>query len=63
MVRAAFAQRRKTLANNLAARGVDRTHVTAALAAMDLPPTARPEHLSADHYRRLAEAIPWPIAS
>ncbi len=63
MVRAAFAQRRKTLANNLGARGVARADVAGALAAMELPPTARPEHLSADHYRRLAGAIPWPTGS
>ncbi len=63
LVRAAFAQRRKTLANNLAARGVSRAEVTTVLAAMDLPPTARPEHLSAGHYRRLAGEISWPSAS
>jgi len=63
LVRASFAQRRKTLANNLAAAGVPRDAVTSVLDALGLPAAARPEHLSPDHYRRLADELPWPTAS
>jgi 16S rRNA (adenine1518-N6/adenine1519-N6)-dimethyltransferase len=63
LVRAAFAQRRKTLANNLAHAGIARGAVTDVLDAVGLPAAARPEHLSPDHYRRLADELPWPTAS
>jgi 16S rRNA (adenine1518-N6/adenine1519-N6)-dimethyltransferase len=63
LVRAAFAQRRKTLANNLAITGVPRTAVTGVLDALGLPAAARPEHLSPDQYRHLALELPWPTAS
>lgn len=63
LVRAAFAQRRKTLANNLAAAGADRLAVADILASLGLPSAARPEHLSADHYRALAALLPWPSHS
>lgn len=57
LVRAAFAQRRKTLANNLAALGIDRAAAGAAIAAAGLPPAARPEELSAAQYRDLHAAL------
>lgn len=57
LVRAAFAQRRKTLANNLAAHGVDRAKAGAAIAALGLPPAARPEELSAAQFRDLHAAL------
>jgi 16S rRNA (adenine1518-N6/adenine1519-N6)-dimethyltransferase len=63
LVRAAFGQRRKTLANNLAAHGMLRADVVAVLEELELPATARPEHLSPDHYRIVAERLSWPIAS
>ena len=63
IVRAAFAQRRKTIANNLAAHGLNRVDVTDLLDELGLPAAARAEHLAPDHYRILAERLPWPIAS
>jgi 16S rRNA (adenine1518-N6/adenine1519-N6)-dimethyltransferase len=60
LVRAAFAQRRKTLANTLGAAGADRDAVRAALASLDLPPTARAEDLGPDAFRRMAEELAWP---
>jgi 16S rRNA (adenine1518-N6/adenine1519-N6)-dimethyltransferase len=63
LVRFAFAQRRKTLANNLATAGIARAAVVAVLETMGLPATARPEHLSPDHYRILAEHLEWPSTS
>jgi 16S rRNA (adenine1518-N6/adenine1519-N6)-dimethyltransferase len=59
LVRAAFGQRRKTLANALAAAGADRGEVAAALVALGRPADARPESLPPDDYRRLAEALAW----
>ncbi len=63
LVRAAFGQRRKTLANNLAGGGIARADVVAILEELGLPPTARPEHLSPDNYRIVAERLVWPSAS
>jgi len=60
LVRAAFAQRRKTLANNLTTNGVARGDVVAVLEELGLPSTARPEHLSPDNYRIVAERLTWP---
>jgi 16S rRNA (adenine1518-N6/adenine1519-N6)-dimethyltransferase len=57
LVRAAFAQRRKTLANNLAAHGVPRHAATAGLAALGLGASTRPEELSADQFRALAASL------
>jgi 16S rRNA (adenine1518-N6/adenine1519-N6)-dimethyltransferase len=63
LVRAAFAQRRKTLVNNLAAAGADRAAAAGALEALGHPPGVRPEHLPPTHYPRLAEALSWPSPS
>ena len=63
LVRAAFGQRRKTLANNLAGHGVARADIAAVLGELGLPASARPEHLAPDHYRALAERLPWPTDS
>jgi 16S rRNA (adenine1518-N6/adenine1519-N6)-dimethyltransferase len=63
LVRAAFAQRRKTIANNLAVHGISRTDVAGVLEELGLPPTARPEHLAPEHYRVLADRLPWPTVS
>jgi 16S rRNA (adenine1518-N6/adenine1519-N6)-dimethyltransferase len=45
-LRASFAQRRKTLANNLNAAGVLRDKTVAALAALGLRPATRPEEIA-----------------
>jgi len=63
LVRAAFAQRRKTLANNLAGGGLARADIAAVLDELGLPASARPEHLAPDHYRTLVERLQWPTAS
>jgi 16S rRNA (adenine1518-N6/adenine1519-N6)-dimethyltransferase len=58
VVRAAFAYRRKTLANSLhLALGLDRTAVAAALAQSDLPAEIRGEQLSLHDFARLADAL------
>jgi 16S rRNA (adenine1518-N6/adenine1519-N6)-dimethyltransferase len=46
-LRHCFAQKRKTLANNLRAAGIQPAEITSALAAANIPPTARAEALSA----------------
>jgi 16S rRNA (adenine1518-N6/adenine1519-N6)-dimethyltransferase len=60
LVRAAFAHRRKTLANALGAAGADRRQVRVALAELDLPADARPERLHPQQYVTLHEALAWP---
>lgn len=60
LVRAAFAMRRKTLANALAAAGADKAAVQAALARLGLPPGARPEDLPPAAYPLLARELAWP---
>jgi len=60
LVRAAFAQRRKTLANSLAAAGADKRAVAGALAAVGIAPAARPEELPPEAFPALAEALRWP---
>ena len=60
LVRAAFAARRKTLVNALAAAGADREAVRAALAALGTPVDARPETLPPAAFARLAEELRWP---
>ncbi len=58
VVRAAFAYRRKTLANSLAlALHIDRTTVVSALARCDLAPEIRGEQLDLDAFARLADAL------
>ena len=58
-IRAAFAQRRKTLANCLAARSPDagREKIETAVRSAGLQPTIRGERLSLDDFRRLANAL------
>ncbi len=58
VVRAAFAYRRKTLANSLAlALGLDRSSIARAVAACGLAPEERGERLSLDDFSRLADAL------
>ncbi len=59
LVRAAFASRRKTLANALAAAGAEKGRAEAALAALGRPATARPEQLAPEELAALAEALRW----
>ena len=59
LVRAAFAVRRKTLANALGQAGADRAAVREALVAMGLSETARPEDLAPIAYPDLAARIAW----
>jgi 16S rRNA A1518/A1519 N6-dimethyltransferase RsmA/KsgA/DIM1 with predicted DNA glycosylase/AP lyase activity len=60
LVRAAFASRRKTLVNSLAAAGADKAVVAAALADLGEPPSARPEAIPPAGFAALAEALGWP---
>jgi 16S rRNA (adenine1518-N6/adenine1519-N6)-dimethyltransferase len=60
LVRAAFASRRKTLVNSLAAAGADRAAAAAALAGLGLPRSARPEQVPPAGFAALAEALSWP---
>jgi 16S rRNA (adenine1518-N6/adenine1519-N6)-dimethyltransferase len=60
LVRAAFAQRRKTLANSLAAAGADKRAVAEALAAAGIAADARPEQLTPQAFPLLARALRWP---
>lgn len=58
VVRAAFAYRRKTLANSLAlALHVERSDVARAIDASSLPSEIRGEQLSLDDFARLADAL------
>jgi 16S rRNA (adenine1518-N6/adenine1519-N6)-dimethyltransferase len=59
LVRAAFAARRKTLANALAAAGRPKGEVLAALERIGLPPDVRPEALPPRVFPRLAEELRW----
>jgi 16S rRNA (adenine1518-N6/adenine1519-N6)-dimethyltransferase len=59
LVRIGFAQRRKTLINNLVAgRMADRDKAIAWVEAAGLKPTARPQELSEAEWRRLAQVEP-----
>ena len=55
VVAAAFSQRRKMLRNTL--KDVFSGDVSAALEALDIPPTARAEELPGDAFVRLAQAV------
>lgn len=58
VVRGAFEQRRKTLLNSLsAALGLPKENVRAALAAAQVPETARPEQLSLEAFAAAANAL------
>jgi 16S rRNA (adenine1518-N6/adenine1519-N6)-dimethyltransferase len=61
LVRAAFATRRKTLANALSAAGADKGEVVRALADLGQPADARPERLPPAAFPALAEALAWPV--
>ncbi len=56
-VRLCFAQKRKTLANNLRAAGIPPESVTAALAAAAIDPTARAEALSIESFAALSRCL------
>lgn len=58
LVRQAFAQKRKTLANNLRAAGVTPDIIVAALQAADIAPNARAESLSIEDFAALWKALP-----
>ncbi len=58
LVRAAFAQRRKTLVNALGHAGADRDAVREALAGLGLDAVVRPEQVPPADYPRLAAALP-----
>jgi ribosomal RNA small subunit methyltransferase A len=59
VVVAAFAHRRKTLANSLELTGTaTRDHATSALNEVGLPPDVRAEALAADDFVRLTAALP-----
>lgn len=60
LVRAAFAARRKTLVNALAAAGYDKAAAAAALAALGHPPAARPQQLPPAGFAALAAALGAP---
>ena len=57
VIDAAFAQRRKTIRNSMAASGYERGALDAALAACGIEPTCRAETLSTDDFVRLAAAL------
>jgi len=57
VVKAAFAQRRKTLRNTLASGGWSREQVVAALNASGIDPGRRAETLDLDEFSRLAGAL------
>jgi 16S rRNA (adenine1518-N6/adenine1519-N6)-dimethyltransferase len=58
IVKAAFAHRRKTLANSLELTGVARNDVEAALEPLGFPARVRAEALSPAQFLRLAEELP-----
>jgi 16S rRNA (adenine1518-N6/adenine1519-N6)-dimethyltransferase len=57
IVQAAFAHRRKTLANSLALAGRDRTEAESALARLGLAPNVRAEALAPAQFLGLAEVL------
>ncbi len=59
LVRAAFGQRRKTLANALAGAGADKAEVAAALAGLGIAPGARAADLPPEAFTALAERLAW----
>ena len=69
LVRTAFGQRRKQLANSLvgaappAGEPLTRARVQDALAALDLPPTTRPEELTPADFVALGRRLGWLEAS
>lgn len=57
LIQAAFAHRRKTLANSLALAGVERTQAARALSDLDLREDVRAEQLAPEQFVRLAELL------
>ncbi len=57
LIRAGFGQRRKTLTNSLCAAGISKQAVADALAAADVPLTARAEQLSLAQFAAIANAL------
>ena len=57
IAQAAFAHRRKTLANSLQLAGFERQRTEEALPAMELPARARAEALTPEEFVRLAELL------
>ena len=57
LVKAAFAQKRKTIANNLRAAGVDAAVVTTALAAAGIDAQARGESMPIEAFAALSRAL------
>jgi 16S rRNA (adenine1518-N6/adenine1519-N6)-dimethyltransferase len=60
LVRAAFGQRRKTLANALAGAGAEKGEVAAGLEDLGIPAGARASDLPPEVFPRLAERLAWP---
>lgn len=56
-IKACFAQKRKTLVNNLTSAGINKQDVTDALVALGFKPTARAEEIGAEGITRLAEKL------
>lgn len=57
LIRAAFGQRRKTLLNSLMSAGYTKDTLRAALAAANIPDTARAEQLTLQQFARLANVL------
>ncbi len=58
VVRGAFSQRRKTLANSLSsALGIDKQEITRVIESVDLPSNIRPEQLKMEDFIAVAEKI------
>jgi 16S rRNA (adenine1518-N6/adenine1519-N6)-dimethyltransferase len=57
LVRAAFGQRRKTLANALGVLGIPRAQLDEAIAATGIEPLARGETLALEQYVALADRL------
>ena len=57
VVDAAFAQRRKTIRNSMAASGFDKAELDAAFETAGIAPTVRAETLSIEEFVRLTEAL------
>ncbi len=57
LIRAAFNQRRKTLPNTLAAAGYTKEQTLAAMAACDIPATARAEQLTLAQFAALSDML------
>ena len=57
VIRAAFGQRRKTLANALTGGGFDKSALMRALETADVPSTARAETLTLEDFARVAEQL------